>query len=182
MKFTPTDIDGVMIVDLEPLGDDRGFFARFFCTEEFEAAGLTPPAVQGNLSFTARAGTVRGIHWQVGEAAEAKLFRCIAGAMFDVAVDVRPDSPTYLDHVGVELSATNRRSLYLGEGIAHGYQTLEPDTEALYLVSHRHQPDAERGLQPLDPRLVIEWPIPVAEVSTKDRSWPLLPPDAGVLS
>ncbi len=152
MIFEPTVIEGVVIVDLEPRGDERGFFSRIFCVEEFEAQGLTAPAQQGNLSFTALAGTVRGIHWQTGAAAEAKLFRCIRGAMFDVAVDVRRDSPTYLAHVAVELSAHNRRSLYLGEGIAHGFQTLLPDTEALYLVSEPHQAEAERGIRPTDRR------------------------------
>ena len=174
MIFSSTAIDGVMIVDLERRGDDRGFFARFFSAEEFVRQGLTPPGEQGNVSFTAEAGTVRGIHWQSGEAAEAKLFRCTRGAMHDVAVDVRPESPTYLQHVAVELTAENRRSLYLPEGVGHGYQTLVADTEALYLVSAAYEPAAERGLQPTDPKLGIDWPLSVGELSGKDQNWPLL--------
>lgn len=175
MIFTPTALDGVYVVDLEPRGDDRGFFARFYCAEEFADHGLVAPTEQGNVSFTATAGTVRGIHWQDGDAAEAKFFRCIAGAIYDVAVDVRPESPTYLQHVGVELSAANRRALYVPPGFGHAYQTLVPDTEALYLVSAPYAPEAERGLQPTDPRIGIDWPVSISELSEKDRSWALLP-------
>ncbi len=174
MIFTPTRLDGVFLVDLEPHGDDRGFFARFYCATEFADMGLTVPSQQGNVSFTAAAGTVRGIHWQVGAAAEAKFFRCISGAIYDVAVDVRPDSPTYLQHVGVELSATNRRALYVPEGFGHGYQTLAANTEALYLVSAAYAPDAERGIRPTDPKLAIDWPIEITEVSEKDQGWKAL--------
>ncbi len=174
MRFTPTDIDGVVIVDLEPRGDDRGFFARFFCEQEFADAGLVAPTLQGNVSYSAAAGTVRGIHWQSGDDAEAKFTRCIAGSMLDVAVDVRPDSPTYLKHVAVELSAENRRALYIAPGLARAYQTLEADTEVLYLVSAAYAPDAERGLQPTDPALGIEWPLPISEISDKDQSWDLI--------
>jgi dTDP-4-dehydrorhamnose 3,5-epimerase len=172
--FTPTAIDGVMIVDLEPLGDDRGFFARFFCAGEFEQHGLTAPREQGNLSFASAPGTVRGIHWQAGDTGEAKLSRCIRGAIFDVAVDVRPDSPTYLQHVSVELTTDNRRALYLPEGVGHGFQTLLPDTEALYLVSVAFEPASERGIRPDDPALGIDWPLPIGELSPKDQGWPLL--------
>ena len=175
MKFTETAIDGVLIVELEQRGDHRGFFARFHCEDELAAAGVPGHMVQGNLSYTAQAGTVRGVHWQEGEHAEAKFTRCIAGAMLDVAVDVRPDSPTHLQHVAVELSAENRRALYIAPGIARAYQTLADDTEVLYLVSARYAPEAERGLQPTDPGLGIEWPIEITELSDKDRSWPLLP-------
>jgi dTDP-4-dehydrorhamnose 3,5-epimerase len=175
VKFTPTGIDGVVVVDLEPRGDDRGFFARFYCGDEFEAAGLVAPTAQGNVSYTAAAGTIRGVHWQEGDAAEAKFTRCISGAMLDVAVDVRPDSPTFLHHVAVELSAENRRALYIAPGIGRAYQTLEDDTEVLYLVSAPYTPDAERGLRPTDPALAIEWPLDITEISEKDAGWPLLP-------
>ena len=174
MIFTPTAIDGVVVVDLEPRGDDRGFFARFFCEDEFAQAGLVAPTLQGNVSYSATAGTVRGIHWQDGDAAEAKFTRCIAGAMLDVAVDVRPDSPTYCQHVAVELSAENRRALYIAPGLGRAYQTLAPDTEVLYLVSAPYTPDAERGLRPTDPALGIEWPMDISEISEKDTSWALL--------
>ena len=174
MIFTPTDIDGVVIVDLVPRGDDRGFFARFYCEDEFAAAGLVPPTRQGNVSYTAEAGTVRGVHWQEGAAAEAKFTRCITGSMLDVAVDVRPDSPTYLQHVSVELSALNRRALYIAPGIGRAYQTLEADTEVLYMVSAPYTPEAERGCRPTDPALGIEWPLPISSMSDKDASWELL--------
>lgn len=174
MLFTRTAIDGVVIIDLEPRGDDRGFFARFYCEEEFVANGLVPTSVQGNVSYTAQAGTVRGIHWQAGDAAEAKFTRCLAGAVMDVAVDMRPDSPTYLEHVMVELTAENRRATYLAPGIGRAYQTLQPDSEVLYLVSHQYAPGAERGARPTDPRLGIDWPTPITDLSDKDGNWPAL--------
>ncbi|NNE72731.1 MAG: dTDP-4-dehydrorhamnose 3,5-epimerase [Acidimicrobiales bacterium] len=174
MLFTPTEIDGVTIVELEPRGDDRGFFARFYCREELLGAGLDPVDEQGNLSYSTQAGTLRGLHWQEAPAAEAKLVRCIAGSIFDVAVDIRPDSPTYRNHVGVELSAANRLALYVPKGAAHGYQTLEADTEVLYLTSTPYTPDAERGMRYDDPALGITWPHEVTELSDKDANWELL--------
>ncbi len=173
MIYTPTAIEGVVIVDLEQRGDARGFFARFFCQEEFEANGLVPTTRQGNVSYSAAAGTVRGIHWQEGASAEAKFTRCLSGSMLDVAVDVRPSSPTHGQHVAVELSAENRRALYIAPGLGRAYQTLEPDTEVLYLVSADYDPAAERGLRPTDPALAIDWPLPIAEISDKDQNWPL---------
>lgn len=174
MIFIETPIPDVLVVELDEHRDERGSFARFFCAEEFAARGLVPPVAQGNISVTNAAGTVRGLHWQHGAAAEAKLFRCINGRLFDVAVDVRADSATYLDHVGVELSAENGRALYVPPGVAHGYQTLTADATALYLVSRPYAPEAERGLCPTDPVLQIEWPMPISDVSDKDRQWPLL--------
>ncbi|MGH1503944.1 MAG: dTDP-4-dehydrorhamnose 3,5-epimerase family protein [Acidimicrobiales bacterium] len=174
MQFLPTEIDGVVIVELEPRGDDRGFFARAFCQVEFAEAGLVSPLEQANLAYTQQAGTVRGIHWQEGEAAEAKFTRCLSGSIVDVAVDVRPDSPTYLQHVMVELSAENRRALYIAPGLARAYQTLEADTEVFYQVSAPYTPAAERGLRPTDPALGIEWPHEITELSDKDASWDLL--------
>ncbi len=174
MIFTPTAIDGVMILDLEPRGDDRGFFARFHCEDELAENNLDQVGAQGNLSYSAQAGTLRGLHWQEGDAAEAKLVRCIAGAIYDVAVDLRPNSPTFRHHVGVELSAANRTALYVPKGCAHAYQTLADDSEVLYQVSTSYTPGAELGMRYDDPALAISWPHDVTEVSEKDQTWPLL--------
>lgn len=173
MLFTKTEIEGVVIVELEKRGDDRGYFARFYCEDEFKANGLVPPTLQGNVSYSATAGTVRGIHWQSGASAEAKFTRCITGSIMDVAVDVRPDSPTYGAHVGVKLSAENRRALYIAPGLARAYQTLVADTEVLYMVSAGYDPEAECGLRPNDPALAIGWPMEITEISDKDQNWPL---------
>jgi dTDP-4-dehydrorhamnose 3,5-epimerase len=172
--FSRTPIEGVAIIDLEPREDFRGFFARMFCTEEFEAAGLDPRVDQCNLSFNHRAGTLRGMHFQVAPHPEAKLIRCIRGAIIDVIVDMRPDSPTRLQHVAVELTAANRRSFYVPPYFAHGYQSLEDDTEVFYQVTGSYEPSAERGLRYDDPALGIEWPLPVTVISDKDAAWPLL--------
>jgi len=172
--FSRTPIEGVAIIDLEPREDFRGFFARTFCTEEFEAAGLDQRVDQCNLSFNHRAGTLRGMHFQVAPHPEAKLVRCIRGAIIDVIVDMRPDSPTRLQHVAVELTATNRRSFYVPPYFAHGYQSLEDNAEVLYQVAGSYEPSAERGLRHDDPALAIEWPLPVTVISEKDAAWPLL--------
>lgn len=174
MRFEPTSIDGVFTVELERRGDERGFFARMYCEEEFRAAGLEPAVVQGNLSFSREKGTLRGMHYQVDPAPETKLVRCTRGAILDVVVDLREDSPTRLQHVAVRLDAENRRALYVPRWFAHGFLTLEDDTEVSYLVSAPYTPEAERGLRHDDPRLGIDWPIPVSVVSPKDASWPLL--------
>ena len=174
MIFTPTSLAGAFIVDLEPRRDERGFFARGFCALEFEARGLNGLVAQGNISFNYRRGTVRGLHFQGPPAAEAKLVRCTRGAILDVIVDLRPESATYLQHVAVELTADNRRALYVPERFAHGYQVLEDATETTYQVSAFYMPSAEGGLRFSDPRLAIEWPLAPTDVSDKDRSWPLL--------
>ncbi|MFN8081049.1 MAG: dTDP-4-dehydrorhamnose 3,5-epimerase [Kineosporiaceae bacterium] len=174
MKFTPTALDGPVLVELDVRSDDRGFFARAFCRQEFTDAGLVPPVEQANLSLNHRAGTVRGMHHQLDPAPEAKLVRCIRGAIVDVALDVREGSPTRWQHVMVELSAANRLAFYVPPYFAHGYQTLVDDTEVLYQVSAPYAPDAERGLRPDDPALGIAWPLPFSLISDKDRSWPLL--------
>lgn len=176
MRFTTTPIDGVAILDLEERGDDRGFFARSFCRDEFTANGLLPDVVQCNISYNYRAGTLRGMHFQLDPATEAKLVRCIAGGIVDIIVDLRPESPTYLRHVSVELTAANRRSLYVPPMFAHGYQTLTDDTEVLYQVSERYAPGMERGLRYDDEALGLSWPLPVTAISEKDASWPLLEP------
>ncbi|MVA77267.1 dTDP-4-dehydrorhamnose 3,5-epimerase [Auraticoccus sp. F435] len=174
MKISTTAIDGVAVIDLERREDDRGFFARTFCAEEFAAAGLEPVVDQCNLSGNHRAGTLRGMHLQVAPHPETKLVRCVRGAVLDVIVDLRPDSPTRLQHVAVELSADNRRALYVPAYFAHAYLTLVDDTEVMYQVTGRYEPSAERGLRHDDPALGIEWPLPVTTISAKDASWPLL--------
>lgn len=174
MIFHTTPIADVAIIDLERRADDRGFFARTFCRDEFAAAGLDPDVEQCNLSFNHRAGTLRGMHFQVAPHPEAKLVRCIAGAIVDIIVDMRPDSPTRLQHVSVELSADNRRALYVPPYFAHGYQALTDGAEVLYQVSGAYAPVAERGLRHDDPDLGLEWPLPVTVISDKDAGWPLL--------
>jgi dTDP-4-dehydrorhamnose 3,5-epimerase len=174
MIFTETKLKGAFIVDLEPRGDDRGFFARAFCQREFEAHGLKPLIAQANISFNYRTGTVRGLHFQFPPAAESKFVRCSRGAIVDVIVDLRPESPTYLQHVAVELTAENRRGLYVPERFAHGYQVLADHTETTYQVGEFYTPAAESGLRYSDPGLGIAWPLPVTDMSPKDRVWRLL--------
>ena len=181
MKFTATDIEGVAIIDLELRSDDRGFFARSFCQDEFTDHGLLPMVAQCNISHNHRAGTLRGMHYQLEPATEAKLVRCISGAIIDQIVDLRPESPTYLQHVSVELSASNRRSLYVPPMFGHGYQTLVDDAEVLYQVSERYTPGQERGLRYNDPALGLRWPLDVTAISKKDNSWPLLE-DVGAIA
>ncbi|MBX2835886.1 MAG: dTDP-4-dehydrorhamnose 3,5-epimerase [Gammaproteobacteria bacterium] len=173
MKFIETDIDGVFIVELEKISDDRGFFARAFCREQFLEQGLVGEMVQGNVSFNVLAGTIRGMHFQRQPAAEVKLVRCTRGSILDVAIDLREDSPTYLGHVSVELTADNHRALYVPENFAHGFQTLEPDTEVSYLVSAYYTPACESGLRYDDPAVGINWPLSATTVSEKDGNWPL---------
>lgn len=173
MIFSETPIAGAWLIDLEPRGDERGFFARVWCERELNDRGLVSRFVQCNNAFSRRKGTLRGLHYQVEPHAEVKLMRCIRGAVFDVIVDVRPLSPTYLRWFGVELTADNRRMLYVPEGCAHGYQTLTDDSEVLYPVSAAFAPDAERGIRWNDPLFAIEWPGEVSPlVSEKDRRWP----------
>jgi dTDP-4-dehydrorhamnose 3,5-epimerase len=172
--FTETKLEGAFIIDLDRREDNRGFFARAFCQHEFEDHGLKPIISQANIAFNRRKGSVRGMHFQFPPAAETKLVRCTRGAILDVIVDLRPDSPTYLDHVSVELSADNHRALYVPERFAHGYQVLEDDTETSYQVGEFYTPEAEGGLRYDDPRLGLTWPLPVTEMSDKDQAWALL--------
>ena len=174
MNITRTPIEGVAIIELELRSDDRGFFARSFDSSEFAAAGLEPAVDQCNISFNHKAGTLRGMHFQVAPHPEAKLVRCIRGSLVDVIVDMRPDSPTRLQHVAVELSAENRRSFYVPPYFAHAYLTLEDDTEVMYQVSGSYAPQAERGLRHDDPDLGLSWPLETTVISAKDSSWPLL--------
>lgn len=174
MLFTETKLKGAFIVDLEARGDARGFFGRAFCQREFEAHGLNTSIAQANISFSINKGTIRGLHFQYPPAAETKFVRCTRGAILDVIVDLRPESPTYLQHVAVELTADNRRGLYVPERFAHGFQVLDDRSEATYQVGEFYTPSAESGLRYDDPRLGIEWPTEATDLSDKDRTWPLL--------
>jgi dTDP-4-dehydrorhamnose 3,5-epimerase len=172
--FTETTLEGAYVVELERLEDERGFFARTFCAREFEAMGLNPTVAQANVSFNRHKGTLRGMHYQAPPAAETKLVRCIRGAIYDVIVDLRPDSPTYLWHYGVEMNAENRKAIYVPDLFAHGFQTLEDDVEVTYEMGEFYTPNAKRGLRYDDPAVGIEWPLEVSEISDEDRSWRLL--------
>ena len=174
MIFTETTLRGAYLIDLEPHKDARGFFARAFCQKEFEAHGLKPVIAQANLAFNHLKGTLRGMHFQSPPAAETKLVRCTRGAILDIIVDLRPESPTYLQNIAVELNGENGRALYVPERFAHGYQTLEDDTEVFYEMGNYYNPDDAAGLRFDDPKLGIQWPLPVASISEKDLAWPLL--------
>jgi dTDP-4-dehydrorhamnose 3,5-epimerase len=171
MIFTETKLPGAFIIDLQLREDDRGFFARAFCQHEFEAHGLKPVIAQANIGFNRRKGTLRGMHFQYPPAPETKLVRASRGAVLDIIVDLRPESPTYLQHVTVELSAENHRGIYIPERFAHGYQALADDTETTYHVGEFYTPGAEGGLPYDDPRLGLTWPLPVSAMSDKDREW-----------
>jgi dTDP-4-dehydrorhamnose 3,5-epimerase len=171
MIFTETKLAGAFILDLERREDNRGYFARTFCQNEFEAHGLKPVIAQANAAFNKYKGTLRGMHFQFPPAAETKLVRCTRGAIVDIVVDLRPESPTFLEHVAVELSADNGRALYVPERFAHGYQVLEDNTETSYQVGEFYAPSEEGGLSPFDPGLGLIWPIEVTEISDKDAKW-----------
>jgi dTDP-4-dehydrorhamnose 3,5-epimerase len=176
MIFHATPLPGAFVVEPERRGDSRGFFARLFCAEEFAARGIEARYVQANSSLTARRGTLRGMHYQLPPSAEVKLVRCIQGAIHDVIVDLRPDSPCFGRHFGAELSAGNRLMMVVPRGVAHGFVTLTDDAEALYLVSDAYAPEQERGLRWDDPWMGIEWPVTPQEVSAKDGAWPAFDP------
>ena len=174
MIFTPTTIAGCFIVDLEPKVDHRGAFARAFCTREFEAAGIDFDIVQANLASTTNAGVVRGLHYQEPPAEERKLVRCVAGAVFDALVDMRPASPTYRRTFWLRLDTAERRALFVPSGVAHGYQALVDGTEFLYMTDQFYAPGLERGVRFDDPAIAIPWPLPARDVAERDRQWPLL--------
>jgi dTDP-4-dehydrorhamnose 3,5-epimerase len=178
MRFIETDLPGAFLVELEPHRDERGFFARTFDAAEFEARGLVGAVAQVSLSQNVRRGTLRGMHWAEPDT-ETKLVRCARGAVHDVIVDLRPDSPTRGRHVAAELSAENGRALYVPALFAHGFQTLADDTEVIYQIGQYYSPGSQRGLRFDDPALGIEWPLPVTAIADKDRAWPLLDPAAG---
>lgn len=172
MKFTETTIAGAWLVALEPRGDERGSFARSFCTAEFAQHGLETAYVQQNVSRSAKQGTLRGMHFQLGEHAEVKLIRCAAGAIYDVLVDIRPQSPTYGQWFGAELSGDNNVQMYAPAGVAHGFITLTDNVEVTYLVSRAYAPGQEGGLRYNDPAIGIVWPTPVTVIAPKDEAWP----------
>jgi dTDP-4-dehydrorhamnose 3,5-epimerase len=173
MRFIQTPLPGTWVIELQTLGDERGWFARTFDADEFLARRLNPAVAQCNASFNARRGTLRGMHYQAEPHGESKLVRCVRGAIFDVAVELRPDSPAFCRWHGVELSADNRLALYIPAGMAHGFQTLTDDCEVLYQMGHRHVPDAARGVRWDDPAFGIEWPpTPARTISAKDRRYP----------
>lgn len=175
MIFHPTSFDGAFEIELEPRGDDRGFFARAYCDAEFEAAGLPPlRRLQSNLSRSVHKGTLRGMHFQIGEDAEVKLVRCTHGALFDVIIDLRPESPTRNGWHAVELNRDTNRMLYIPAGFAHGFLTLTDDTEIFYQVSAAYAPGHEGGVRFDDPAIGIDWPLEPTVISEKDLNWPLL--------
>jgi dTDP-4-dehydrorhamnose 3,5-epimerase len=176
LKLHGTPVEGAFVIAPDRQGDDRGFFARLFCEREFAAAGLASRFVQINNSLTARRGTLRGLHYQLPPAAEVKVVRCIRGAMFDVVADLRPDSSSYGQWFGTELTGADRAMMYVPQGCAHGFVTLTDEVETLYLVSAPYTPELERGLPFDDPWLGIRWPIEPLEMSAKDRAWPRFNP------
>ena len=172
MRFTPLPVVGAHVLDIEPVEDERGGFARAFCAKELAQHDLVPVVAQMNLSWNPSAGTMRGLHVQ--DPPEAKVIRCVAGAVFDVLVDLRADSPTHLQWCGVELHATERRAVYVPPGCAHGYLAMTDGAEVLYSVSQAYVPGGETGLRWDDPSIGISWPRDVAVISHKDATWPLL--------
>ena len=170
MKFRETKLKGVFEIDLEPACDERGFFARSWCQKEFNARGLSPVLAQCNISFSERKGTLRGMHYQQPYP-EAKLVRCIRGAIYDVALDLRSDSPTFRSWVACVLTAENRRALYISEGFAHGFQTLVDNTEVFYQMSEFYIEGSGRGVRWDDPAFAIDWPVPVQVISARDRTY-----------
>ena len=175
MRFTPTPLSGAYLIHLDPRLDARGLFARAFCAQEFAAQRLETSFVQANISSNTRAGTVRGLHFQRAPHAEVKLVRCVKGALYDVIVDLRERSDTYLRWFGAELSEDNGAMMYAPAGFAHGYQALSDGATAFYMVSAYYAPQAEGGLRHDDPKLAIAWPRAVSDISDKDAAWPLLP-------
>lgn len=178
MIFTETPLKGAFLIDLELKEDERGFFARSWCQKEFAAYGLNPRLVQCNISFNKKKGTLRGMHYQVAPCEEAKLVRCTMGSIYDVIVDLRPESTTYLRHFGIVLSAKNRRALYIPERFAHGFQTLEDNTEVFYQMSEFYAPECARGFRWDDPAFAIVWPENVQVIAPKDLAYPNFVQDA----
>jgi dTDP-4-dehydrorhamnose 3,5-epimerase len=172
MKFRETNLEGAYIIEIEKLSDDRGFFARSWCRKEFEAQGLSPDLVQANVSYSYKKGTIRGMHYQIAPYQESKLIRCTRGAIYDVIIDLRPDSPTYKQWTGVELTVDNYTMFFVPKDFAHGFQTLTDETEIAYQVSQFYTPGSEKGIRYNDPNFNIQWPLEVTIISDKDRAWP----------
>ena len=172
MKLDALDLPGAFLIELEQHVDDRGFFARTWCSREFASAGLPAEIVQTNLSQTAERGAIRGLHYQRPPSREGKVVRCLQGGIFDVIVDIRPDSPAFLRHVGVELTPSNRLALYIPPGFAHGFQTLEPETEVWYQMTDYYQPGLGGGMRWDDPALGIDWPLAPTMMNERDATYP----------
>ena len=172
MEIGKTKLSGAFVVRLKKIEDERGYFARGWCSRLFAEHGLSPQMVQLNTGFSHRRGTVRGMHYQLAPHAEAKFVRCTRGAIFDVIIDLRPESPTFKQWLGVELTQDNGQMLYAPDGCAHGYQTLQDDSEMYYMTSAAYAPAAARGVRYNDPTFGIEWPMPVSLISSADRTWP----------
>ena len=173
MIFKETQLKGAFIIEMEPISDNRGLFARAWCQKEFEARSLVSCFVQNNITFSPKRGTLRGLHYQVAPYEEPKLVRCTRGAMFDVIVDLRPESPTYMQWLGMELTADNRKMVYIPGGFAHGYQILMDNTEVFYQVGQFYAPEYERGIRWDDPAFAIEWRMTENPIlSEKDKGWP----------
>jgi dTDP-4-dehydrorhamnose 3,5-epimerase len=172
VKFSPTALAGAYIIDIEPLQDERGFFARSWCREEFAGQGLNPDLAQCSISFNKKRGTLRGMHYQAAPHEETKVVRCVRGSIYDVIIDLRPASPTFRKWIAVELDADNRRMLYVPAGMAHGFQTLADDTEVFYQISTPYHPPSARGVRWDDPAFGIEWPAGARIISDKDRHYP----------
>lgn len=181
MKFTLGTVDGLWIIDPEPIEDHRGFFARSWCRTEFADHGMVAEWAQSNLQFSPTEGTMRGLHYQAAPHAEVKLVRCTRGSVFDVALDLRPDSPTFMKWSGVELRGDNRRSVWTPKGCAHGYVTLEPDSEVFYLTSNEYVPAAVRGIRYDDPAFAIGWPRSIDLVPGDYEEWPLFDRESGAV-
>lgn len=171
MIFTETKLNGAYLIEMMPYQDERGFFARAWCQKEFTEHGLIAHVAQANISFNHKKGTLRGMHYQLAPYAESKLVRCTRGAIYDVMIDLRRDSPTYKEWVGVELSAQNRKMLYVPEGFAHGFQTLTDNSEVMYQVTQFYTPGFEQGTRHNDPAFGIKWPLEVSVISPKDKNW-----------
>jgi dTDP-4-dehydrorhamnose 3,5-epimerase len=171
MIFTETKLKGAFIIDLDRKTDERGFFARAFCQNEFRDHGLKPVIAQANVAWNAKKGTLRGMHFQYPPAAESKLVRCTRGAILDIIVDLRPESPTYFEHISVELNEDNMTALYVPGRFAHGFQALRDNTDTSYQMSEFYTPRAESGLRHDDPQLGLKWPLPVSVISSKDRAF-----------
>jgi dTDP-4-dehydrorhamnose 3,5-epimerase len=172
MKFTETKLKGAFLVEIEKLTDDRGFFGRSWCRKEFDDHGLNSRLVQANVSFNRKKGTLRGMHYQIAPFQESKLIRCTRGAIFDVIIDLRLDSPTYKQWTGVELTADNYTMFFVPEDFAHGFQTLTDESEITYQVTQFYTPGSERGIRFDDTAFGIQWPLDVTVISDKDRTWP----------
>ena len=181
MIFEETPLKGAYIVRIEPIHDNRGFYSRAFCSQEFEEAGLPPTISQLNYLHTEAQGTLRGLHCQISEEGEAKYIRCVQGSIYDVIIDIREDSPTYLQSYQIELNTSNRLALYIPPFFAHGFLTLEDNTDVIYSTSVPYSPSGELGICYDDPYFSIPWPQQVKVISEKDQSWPLFEPNKGTL-